>query len=678
MGCSTRQFHTQAGRLLLDELTYSHFDALVASEFALANCEAVVAKHKSDPSTYQRAIGQFQAGQFGAARRSLLELLAAYPHDADLLRLAGATCSELGRHDEAIGFLSQVASGRPSAQDLYNLGKALQLAGRFAEALRAHHAGLQIAPRDARLLQAKAATLHQLGRYNEAIQAFVEVLRSGPANAEALANLGLSLREAGRGPEALEQLRAAAQLDPTHAATLVDLVGVALGLCDWDGFEDIVKQVWRLVDRGKRVDPFVLLTIVDDPRLQASACRLRAAAYEAQAAGGFSFSSGKQSSGRIRLGYVSADFRDHAVSRCIAGLLETHDRDKFDITAVSLSPDDGSAMRQRVSIAVDRFVDIHDADPRDQIERVRALDLDIAVDLMGHTRLANMGLFANRIAPVQVTYLGYPGTSALRAMDYIILDPVIGTREVVRHLAEAPVFMPNSYQVNDHKRPLPREAGGRSEHGLPEDATVLCCFNKPNKLTPAMFDCWMRILEAAPRAILWIFAPSPEAAQNLKAAAIARGLDPARLVVAGKAGYDEYLARYLLADLFLDTFPYGAHGTGSDALWMGCPVLTLTGRGFASRVCSSLLSAAGLQELAVESLAQYERLAITLVNDRARLAALRRHLEEGRDSAPLFDTPLFARNLESAYVAMHSRHLRGQKPHAIHISMAGPHSRDQR
>jgi protein O-GlcNAc transferase len=368
---------------------------------------------------------------------------------------------------------------------------------------------------------------------------------------------------------------------------------------------------------------------------------------------------------RIRVAYVSADFHQHATSYLMAGMFECHDTSRFEITAISLGPDDASEMRRRLKHGFEHFVD-HSKRSDDEIAAyIKQVEIDILVDLKGFTQDARTNVFARRPAPVQVNHIGYPGTMGASYIDYIIADSTTIPDEARRFYSEKIVVMPNSYQVNDSKRVVHDIAVDRPGAGLPPTGFVFCCFNNNYKIEPSVFDCWMRILARLEGSVLWLLEDNASAADNLKKEAIARGISAERLIFAKRLPLPEHLARHKLADLSLDTLPCNAHTTASDALWSGLPMLTCLGETFAGRVGASLLKAIGLPELVTTTLESYERMAIDLASDSQKLAAIRRELARNRPTAPLFDTELYTRHIERAYDAMYQRCQAGLPPDHI-------------
>ena len=351
-----------------------------------------------------------------------------------------------------------------------------------------------------------------------------------------------------------------------------------------------------------------------------------------------------------------------------ARMFELHDRARFTVHAYSYGPDRRDEMRTRLEAGMDSFTDVRDKNDQEVIELARKDGLDIAVDLSGLTGGTRLGIFANRVAPVQMNWLGYPGTSGADFMDYVVADQIVIPNEARSHYSEAVLYLPHAYQPNDDQRIISERKFTRTELGLPENGFVFCCFNNNYKITSREFDIWARLLAQVNGSVLWLLKSNQWAETNLRAEAERRGIDPARLVFAERVPLADHLARHRLADLFLDTFNYNAHTTASDALWAGLPLVTKQGRGFAARVASSLLSAVKLEELITHSDEDYEQLALDLATNPDKLATVRKKLAANRDTEPLFDSELFTRHLESGYVAAYERVLAGLKPETIHVA----------
>jgi predicted O-linked N-acetylglucosamine transferase (SPINDLY family) len=370
----------------------------------------------------------------------------------------------------------------------------------------------------------------------------------------------------------------------------------------------------------------------------------------------------------VRVGYFSADFYNHATSWLIAGLFEKHDRSRVESIAFSFGGARTDEMVTRLTAGVDRFIDVRTSSDLDVASLARSLEIDIAIDLKGFTTESRTGIFAARAAPIQVNYLGYPGTMASEYIDYLIADQIVVPVDDRGHYSEKIVYLPDSYQVNDSRRVISDRVFDRAECGLPPQGMVYCCFNNNYKIMAETFESWTNILRHVDGSVLWLFADNPRAASNLKTEAEARGVSAERLVFAERMPLPDHLGRHRVADLFLDTAPYNAHTTASDALWAGLPVLTRAGETFAGRVAASLLNAIGLPELITASARAYEALAIDLGRRPERLASLKRKLARNRLTAPLFDTERFARHMEAAYAAMYDRDQAGLPPDHIDLS----------
>ena len=504
-----------------------------------------------------------------------------------------------------------------------------------------------------------------------AVAALRTAVAIAPGDPEPHADLAMASTMCDRSAQSAEACRRVLRLVPDHTAALGQLIHQQRALCDWrdlDRLEALLLQ--RVRDGADGVSPFELLscdsTLADQ---QAAASRWAAAkSRDAIPAVRPAVSSVDRC---LRVGYLSSDFREHAMGHLMVDALETHDRSRFAITAYSTGMDDGSALRRRFERSMERFVDLRRHSDADAAAAIAADGIDILIDLTGFTTFSRTAILAARPAPVQVNWLGYPGTLGASFVDYILADPAVILPGEEMFFSERVVRLPDCYQPNDRRRAIADATPSRADCGLPEDGFVFCCFNSSYKLTPALFDGWARILTAVPGSVLWLYAGNPQVAANLRREGEARGLDPRRLVFAPPLPHAEHLARHRLADLFLDTLPYNAHTTASDALWAGLPVLTRRGTAFAGRVAASLLLAVGLPELIVDGRDDYEVEAVMLARSPDRLRALREKLARNRPTCPLFDTPRFTRNLETAYRAMWDIHRSGSAPRHIAIAADG-------
>jgi protein O-GlcNAc transferase len=564
----------------------------------------------------------------------------------------------LGDHARAADVLMAEVAAYPDLVNAHNaLGVARVRLGQREEALAAFVAAARLDPGSAEANTNAGGVLAELGRHAEANPYLEAAARANPGLAEAHFNLGVALQRAKRHEEAAARFERAHALAPRMPYALGQQVWNTLAVCRWDGLEPLLQALHREVrEEGIAASPFTFLAVSDDPAAQRRCAELHlATSIPARPAP--LWRGERYAHRRVRIAYLSADFREHAVAYLVAGLLERHDRARFETAALSYGADDGSPMRARLARAVERFVDARSRSDAQAAALLREMEIDIAVDLMGHTTDGRPGILAHRPAPVQLALLGFPGTSGADFVDGVVADRIVAPEDERTHWSERVCYLPECYWPSDERRELEAIAGlqpAREAAGLPPDAFVFCCFNNNYKIGPLVFDVWMRLLDAVPGSVLWLLEDNAAARENLRREARARGIDATRLVFAPRVPHAAHLARHRLADLFLDTLPYNAHTGASDALWTGLPVVTCTGSAFAARVATSLLHAAGLPELATRTLAEYEALAASLATDRARLAELRARLVANRARAPLFDAEGYCRALEALYVEIHA------------------------
>ena len=506
----------------------------------------------------------------------------------------------------------------------------------------------------------RGIALVQLGRVSEALPAFDETLRLWPGNKDALFNRATALLLLKQFDEAALDCEELLRRDPEYPYALGLLLHARLYACDWRDHQDLCRKAADAVHDGRRaVHPFLNLAISDSPALNLRAAQIFAGDHPPASPPCWRGELYRHE--KIRVAYLSADFYRHATAFLMAGVFEQHDRTRFQTVALSYGPSDHSDVRRRLEGAFDRFLDVRTASDRAIAEKLRELEIDVAVDLKGYTGDARPGILAQRGAPVQLHYLGYPGSLGARYVDYLLADNTVIPPEAIENYAEQLVFLPGCYQCNDANRP-DAELPQRSQVGLPENAFVFCCFNSSFKITPEVFSAWMRLLCDLPESVLWLLESNPIATANLQREAFAHGVALDRLIFARLAPLEEHLARLGLADLALDTFPYGAHTTASDAVWSCVPLVALAGEGFAARVSASVLTAAGVTELITRSLDEYESCALMLARDKPALAGFRARLRTNRATSPLFDTVLFTRHMESAYATIYERYRSGLPP----------------
>jgi protein O-GlcNAc transferase len=637
-------------------------EALASYDRALAIKPDFAAAHNN------RGIVLQELGRAEEALQSYDRALALRPDDAELYSNRGRALQALGRLEDALASYERALAIRPDDAEAWgNRGNVLRELRRFELALASYGQALAISPDYAEVHNNRGIVLQELERPEQALQSFARALEIRPKDAGVYINLANALTRLRRREQALASYARALEIEPERAWLYGNWLHAKMHLCDW---RDLGLHVTRLLDEvahaKKAVPPFYTLALTDSLVLQRQAA-------STWVSDGYRLDRSmpriaeRERRARIRLGYYSADYHNHATASLVAGLFEQHDRSRFELTAFSFGPASQDDMRQRLTPAFDRFVDVRARSDREVAQLSRDLQIDIAVDLKGFTDEARTGIFSHCAAPVQISYLGYPGTMSAAFVDYLIADSTLIPPESRQHYSEKIVYLPHSYQANDRKRPVSDRHFTREELGLPPTGFVFCCFNNAYKITPDIFDTWMRILKRIEGSVLWLLGDSETAAANLRRESETRGVSGERLVFAPRMPPAEHLARHRAADLFLDTFPYNAHTTASDALWAGLPLLTRSGESFAARVAASLLNAVGLTELITSAAGQYEALATELAADPGRLARLRERLHRARLTAPLFDTELFTRHLEEAYTRMYDRYAGGLGPEDLHV-----------
>ena len=669
--------------------------------------EAISAYRKALAASPAYAEAQFnlggvlhETGRLEAAEAAYRQVLAIDPTTAVALNNLGTVLKDQGRLDEALAAFDRAIGQKTDyAEAHYNRATVLQQQARREDALAAYGRAFALRPGYIDAANNAGIVLQELGRQTEAIelyrrlarplpehadlynnmgtallaegrpeeaeQAFGQALACRPDFPEAAHNRGNALRETGRLTEAMEAWQRALELRAGYPDALSQLAYHRALACAWHSHDADQARLLSMVRSGVRVPPFYLLATPATTADQLLAARQWIAPIQPSQQARFEHRRSHQKA-RLRIGYLSADFHQHATAQLMAGLFERHDRDRFEVVAYSYGPDDGSPMRARLGHAFDRFVDIGTLSHRDAASRIHQDKTDILIDLKGYTSGSRPMIAAFRPAPVQVSYLGFPATMGADFVDYILVDRFVVPENEQALFAEKLVHLPTCYQPNDVGRETAMPTT-RRECGLPEQGLVLCCFNNSYKLSPALFDVWMRLLNATQGSVLWLLATNELAKANLRREAAARGLDPARLVFAPVVASAAHLERHRHADLFLDTLPCNAHTTASDALWGGLPVLTCSGNTFAGRVAGSLLNAIGMPELVTTSLEEYERMALALISAPDRLRAMRRKIEQKRDINSLFDLRRLTGAIEAAYEQMWRRWLAGEEPRAFAI-----------
>lgn len=655
----------------------------------------------SDPKAYDKGLeavlNLYDQGRLREALDHVRLLIDLYPSQPDLHNIAGAAAAGIGQFERAIESYDRALAIRPDYAEVHaNRATALIGVKRYDEALDSCDKAIGLLPDNAQAHSNRGIALKHLGRTEEALASYDEAIRLMPNAAEihynrgnallgpngleaavaaydraialrptyvdALANRGHALRDLNRLDAALDSYSRAVALRPGYQEPLAQLVFQKARMCDWHGVPDLTP-----IGMGtEAISPYALLVLDDDPARNLARARTYVAEKFPDPA--FRPATAAAHAGPIRIGYFSADFHDHAVMFQLARLFELHDRSRFKVHAFSYGRPQSSPMRTRLEQAFDDFHEVSGLENEESAALARGEGIDIAIDLMGYTGLGRPGIFAQRAAPVQISYIGYPGTMAAPFMDYLIADGTLIPDQQRQYYAEKIIYLPDTYQANDDSRKISDQVTSRADFGLPEKGFVYCCFNNSFKIGPAEFDMWMRLLAGVEGSVLWLLQANYWVEDNLRREAAARGIDPARLVFAGYMTHAEHLARLRHADLFLDSFTCNAHATASDALWAGVPVLTLPGRGFAARAGASVVRAIGLPELVASSAAAYEQIALDLAHNPVLMTAMKAKLAANRNTAPLFDSSRFARHIEVGFEAAHDRHRNGLEPDHIKVA----------
>ena len=637
--------HCNLGNVFLNQNKY----VLAIEQYS----KAILRKSNYEEAFYSRGLAYQKLGQFKNAEEDYLKAIAINSKHIGTHTNLGNVYQMQKKYNEAINcYENAINLGLPIAEPFNNRGNLFHELKRYKESLLDFDEALKINPNYPEALSNKGNSLFALKKYDEAIFFYNKAIAIKPSYAEAHHNRGNLYKELKNYELAAADYEKALIYKPDYEYVKGVLLGTRMHLCSWQNLQAEWDSIQERVKKSEKIiTPFLALPICDSIEIQRKVAQIWVQdkhPYQDQVEFEVSPLEGR----KIRIGYFSGDFHEHATMYLMAQLFEEHDKSKYEIIGFSFGPDKHDAMRIRALDALDQFHDVRDMTDVEVAQFSRDLGIDIAVDLKGFTQDSRLGIFSHRAAPIQVNYLGYPGTIGADFIDYIIADRTV-IPERLKHLySEEVAYLPNCYQVNDQKRAISDRRFSREEVGLPKNGFVFCCFNANYKITPATFDGWMRILLAVPDSVLWLFEDCSKSAENLRNEALNRGVEPLRLVFARHMQLPEHLARHQLADLFLDTLPCNAHTTTSDALWAGLPVLTCAGEAFASRVAASLLNAVGLPELITTSQDEYEKVAIEIATNPSKLIYLKSKLTDNIKSSPLFDTEGFTRDLENLYIWM--------------------------
>ena len=702
--------------------------------------EAIRQQQDAAAPNLARAAELWHSGKRSQAEGEVTAVLEALPDDASALQFLAEIYAATNRSQQAVPLWRRLSTIKPrDAGVLRQLAHGLITQGALGDAIELLRKSIELDPANPRAYNNLGLAQLRSGDAAAAAASLQQALEISPSYALAHMNLGLAHGELKHVAAARACYERALQIDPhltdarkhlsellrptdesaarrerylaleSHAINLMTAnrhdaaievwtrlieedapLGYLRGTrfhcqlhcCDWSEYEQMTRYLQSEVLRGSRVDlPFSFFVHSSSAAAQLACARTFAADRhppQPSASRAEQTRSAGPETARLRVAYLSSEFRDHATAYLIAGLLRHHDRSRLEVFVLSYGPSEPSAMRARIEASVEHFIDVSERTDVEVVELMHSLGVQIAVDLKGLSGGARTGVFALRAAPVQVNFLGYPGSIGAEYMDYIVADPHVIPVHEQPHYSEKVIYLPQCYQPNDPLRPLPRMAPGRAELGLPEAGFVFCCFNHLYKLTPAIFGVWLGLLRQLPDAVLWLLEGAPTATRNLRVMAAANGVTPERIVFAPHVPLPQHLARYRQVDLFLDTTPCNAHTTASDALWMGVPVLTLTGQTFAGRVATSLLHAVSLPQLCARTIDEYANKALYLATAPDELANLKAHLESGRQHFAAFDVSAYCRRIETAYQEIWRRQRRGESPRMLEVAQASEQAADDK
>jgi predicted O-linked N-acetylglucosamine transferase (SPINDLY family) len=679
---------------------YKHCCGLAPAPASAAPVERAV---PAAAEAFRAAQALHREGRIDEAEAIYRSILLSEPGNASALHFLGVCAHQRGDDEAAASHIGAALAANPRepmAQN--NLGLVYRRQGRLEDARACFDRALAAEPGNAVAYNNRGLVEKEMGRLDHALRDFAQATRLRGDFAEAFANLanvlldqtaygqslqacdralavnagiavahamrGRALMEMGRLAEAVASMSRALAIEPGMPYLPGYLLQARLAGCDWASFADDCARIGAAIDRGEKVVvPFTALTLPLTPAQLQRCARLHHGEHRPPAVAPAPVSRVPPADGPFRIAYLSPDFREHPMAQLIAGLIETHDRSAFEVTGVYYGPEADDEWHRRLRNAFDRFHDVRTKSDVEIAALLREQAIDVAVDLCGYTLYERHAIFAQHPAPVQVSYLGFPGTLGASWMDYLIGDAVVIPPQHRAYYDEKIAYMPHSYYVNDATKRIADDAADRAAHGLPADGFVFCCFNSANKLSPDVFEIWMRLLREVPGSVLWLLVGNVIAQDNLRREAQQRGVAGERLVFARRMPLAEHLARHRCADLFVDTFHYNAHTTATDALWAGLPVVTRIGETFPGRVAASLLRAVGLPELVTATSADYEALALMLARAPDRLAAIRRKLAENRLREPLFDTARWTRDVETLYRRMIERHRAGLSPEDLAV-----------
>ncbi len=584
----------------------------------------------------------------------------AYNNRGNVMRELGMLNQAVKNYDKAIA----IESNNPDSY--VNRGTIFYELRNFSKASKDYIKAIHLKKNYAEAYFSLANVFNETGASKDAIENYKKAIKINPNYAEAYNNLGNLYNKLKKYNEAIICFEKAIRINPNFNFLYGNLIQTKCIICDWKYFKKDIKNLEKNIEiKKKTAPPFLTLSLFDSPQIQKNASIIWCEDKFFKSKN--IYFENKKINKKVRIGYYSADFGEHAMSYLLANLFELHDKSKFEIIAFSFVNHSESKIGKRVSNSFNKFFDVSLKSDEEIVELSKNLNIEIAVDLMGFTKKNRFSIFHKRCSPIQVNYLGYPGTLGNANIDYIIADKIIIPKKNEKFYSEKIVYLPNTYQVNDSKKQISKKFLSKKEFGLPENSFIFCCFNQNYKINPKIFNIWMDLLLEVKNSTLWLIEDNEISIKNLKKEAEKKMVNQNRIIFAKRLPNEKHLARHKLADLFIDTFPYTAHTTGSDALWSGLPLVTLKGETFASRVASSLLNAVNLPELVTTSYEEYKELAIKLSLNPKILQTFKKKLEINISKKPLFNTKLFVKNIESAFIQMHDRYYKGMPKKNIYI-----------
>ena len=616
---------------------------------------------------FKNAINFYENKEYDKAKKVCEDILDIQPDDLNATNLLAILSFQNKDFIKSIKFFEKAIEINPDISETYNnLGNVYYEFKQFNKAIENYNKALKIKPNFALSYYNRAKALQEINQKQEAISDYDKAISINNNFSAAYKNLGNLYMELKILDKSIHNHVQALKINPNMSYLNGTIIQSKCGLSEWTNFkEDKLFLKNNILSGKKTTSPFPTILIYNSPSLQKKAIEIFVK-NEFEKPKNIKLEKIKNK--KIKIGYYSSDFHNHATMYLMANLFELHDKNKFETYAYSFGPDDGSKIRKRVIKTFDKFFDVKSKTTKEIVQHSRELNLDIAVDLKGFTNNNRFDLFIERCAPIQISYLGFPGTTSSDCIDYLIADKIVIPEENKNYYSENIIYLPNSYQVNDGNPNLSKKIFSKKDFNLPENKFIFCCFNHNFKILPDMFEIWMRILKKVKNSVIWLLIDNEIAQNNLKKILVSNDIDPNRMIFAGRIPHSEHIIRLGLADLFLDTFPCNAHTTASDSLRSSLPIITIQGNSFASRVASSLLTSVGLEELITKSEKEYEELAIKIAENRNFYQEIKDKLKNNIINMPLFNSKLYTKKLEAAYIEVYKNYNENTKPETIQIN----------